>query len=254
MLDKIVAKKRQEVAAKKQKRPLKSLMQDISPGCFALSSALRQSEWSLIAECKSASPVKGRLSRCSVPELAAIYAGNGAAALSVLTDSHFCGSLEDLVSVRQVTSLPLLRKDFIVDPYQIVEARAAGADAVLLIARILSAAELRDFLHTAQGLGLDCLVEVHDTEEVGAVLQTDAAVIGVNNRDLHNFTTDIEHTFTLLPAIGGDRMVISESGIKGRQDALRLKAAGVRGALVGEALVTAGDVAAKVRELALIQK
>jgi indole-3-glycerol phosphate synthase len=253
MLDTIVVKKRQTVAAAKQKSPLEKLAQHLEPGNFLFSAALLRSDWSLIAECKLASPVKGRLcDRYSVSELAKLYAANGAAALSVLTDEHFLGSLEDLTSVRQVTSLPLLRKDFIIDEYQIYEARAAGADAVLLIARILSPGELSRFLAVAHDLGMDCLVEIHDREELDTVLVTDAKIIGINNRNLQNFTTDINQTFELLPYLDGDRLVISESGIRSREDILRLRAAGVRGVLAGEGLVTAPDIPAKVRELTVI--
>lgn len=254
MLNKIVADKRSQVAVLKEKYPINNLINNIQPGRFALSAALRQTDWSLIAECKLASPLKGRLcSRFSVPQLAEIYARNGAAAISVLTDSHFHGSIEDLTDIRQITALPLLRKDFIIDPYQLFEARAAGADAVLLIARILSSGELREFLKIAQELGLDCLVEVHSKDELDAVLATEATIIGINNRDLKTFSTDINHTFALLSDIGHDKLVISESGITGHQDVLRLREAGVQGALVGEGLVTSADIAAKVRELALKQ-
>ncbi|WP_040683310.1 indole-3-glycerol phosphate synthase TrpC [Thermosinus carboxydivorans] len=252
MLKTILAKKYQEVKTAKQRRPLPSLLQDIKPGNFALRTALKQSAWSLIAECKLASPAKGRLcTQYSVPELAKIYTAHGATALSVLTDSHFCGALADIEAVRAVTELPILRKDFIVDVYQIYEARAVGADAVLLIAGILSDGELEEFLTVAHGIGLDCLVEVHNEVELNRVQQTPALLVGINNRNLKTFTVDLMTTFSLLPHCDKRRIIISESGVKTGEDALRLKAAGVQGILVGEGLVKAENIAAKTRELAL---
>jgi len=252
MLDKIVDAKKLEVLLAKKNCPVQNLASQVETGSFALSKVLNAAAWSLIAECKLASPIKGRLcSRFTVAELAAIYSLNGAAALSILTDRHFHGCLQHLAEVRKVTALPLLRKDFIIDEYQLFEARAAGADAVLLIARILSQSQLREFLAIAGELGLDCLVEVHSREELDKVLETEARIIGINNRDLQSFTTDIAQTFTLLPYID-NRLVISESGIGSASDVSRLKEAGVRGALVGEGLVTAAAIAEKVQELAFI--
>lgn len=253
MLKTILAKKYQEVKTAKQRRPLPSLIQDIKPGSFALRKAIKQSEWSLIAECKLASPATGRLcTRYSVPELAQIYTAHGATGLSVLTDSHFGGTLANIQAVRAVTELPILRKDFIVDAYQIYEARAVGADAVLLIAGILSDSELKEFMAVAHGLGMDCLVEVHNAVELNRVQQTPALLVGINNRNLKTFTVDLTTTFSLLPHCDKHRIIISESGVKTGEDALRLKAAGVRGTLVGEGLVTAENIAGKTRELALV--
>jgi indole-3-glycerol phosphate synthase len=251
MLTKIVAEIRQAVAARRQARPLAALVSGVKPGGFALSRALRSADWSLIAECKLASPAKGRLcGRHTVPELARIFTAGGAAALSVHTSAPFRGRVEDLAAVRAVSSLPIMRKDFIIDEYQIYEARWAGADAILLIAAILTDEELARFTALAAHLGLDALVEVHSRAELDRVQRTPAPIIGINNRDLATFTTDLATTFALLPHADPARIIISESGITGGADALRLKQAGVKGALVGEALVTAGDILARTREIA----
>lgn len=253
MLKRIVEKKRQDVEQTKRDYPLASLYQKLVSGRFRLSQAIHQSEWTLIAECKLASPVKGRFSTgYSVSQLAEIYSQNGATAISVLTDKHFDGSIYDLPAVRAVTGLPILRKDFILDSYQIYEARAFGADAVLLIAAILSDSELCKFLTEAEQIGLDCLVEVHSENELQRVLATPARLIGINNRNLETFSTNMQTSLELLPHCRQNRLVISESGIQNGKDALRLKAAGARGILVGEHLVKAGDIALKTRELALI--
>ncbi len=251
MLAAIVAEIRREVDARKQIRPVSAIAREITPGDFAFSRALRSADWALIAECKLASPAKGRLCiRHSVPELARIFTAGGAAALSVHTSAPFRGRLEDIAAVRTVSPLPIMRKDFIIDEYQLYEARLAGADAVLLIAAILTDAEIDRFLAVAGELGLDTLVEVHSLEELQRVQRTPAPIIGINNRDLTTFTTDLTTTFALLPRTDGRRLIISESGITGGHDARRLKQAGVRGALVGEGLVTAGDILARTRELA----
>lgn len=252
MLKKITDKKRQVVEELKKQRPLTSLQQDIVTGQFAFSKAIQQAEWTLIAECKLASPAKGQLcSGYSVPELAQIFTANGATALSVHTDTHFCGRLEDIAAVRAVTELPILRKDFIIDEYQLYEARTAGADAVLLIANILSDDQLKEYLAIAHELGMDSLVEVHTLEELERVQQTPAMLVGINNRDLQTFRTDVQNTFDLLPYCDKDRLLISESGVSHGEEAERLKRAGIRGILVGEGLVRATDIAGKTRELAL---
>lgn len=243
------------VAAAKRKRPLRR--EDIkTKGDFRLRRAIAEREWSLIAECKLASPAKGRLTtRHSVADLAKLYEQNGAAALSVHTDAHFLGRLEDIAAVKAVTSLPVLRKEFIVDEYQLYETALAGADGVLLIAAVLQAEELKRYQEIAEDLGLDCLVEVHGAAELPAALAALAAqapLLGINNRDLTNFRTDVEHTFQLLPQCAG-RLVISESGIKNGAAARLLRQAGVRGILVGEGLVVADDVAAMTREMALME-
>jgi len=255
MLKKITDKKRQTVAATKEERPLTDLLKQITPGNFAFSKALQQSLWTLIAECKLVSPAKGQLcTDYTVPELAKIYTDNGATALSVHTDEHFSGRLADIPAVRAVTTLPILRKDFIIDAYQIYEARVAGADAVLLIAHILSDEQLQEYLDITHTLGMDALVEVHSLEELQRVQQTTATLVGINNRNLETFVTDVQNTFDLLPYCDGKRLLISESGVSNGAEANHLQMAGVRGILVGEGLVKTIDIAEKTRELAMINK
>jgi len=252
ILDEIVQKKKEIVALDKQQLSLYDMKQEILPGTFAMSSKIRNQPWSLIAECKLQSPAKGRLcSSHSVVELAKIYAANQASVLSVHTDPHFLGENEDIKKVKAVVDLPVLRKDFIIDPYQIYQARYLGADAVLLIARILSPQQLKEYLYTAWALGLDALVEVHDEKDILAAQDTPAEFIGINNRNLKTFTTDIQNTLDLLKYCDTDRHLISESGIYGIEDVERLQAAGLQGALVGEGLVRAEDIAGKTRELTL---
>lgn len=255
MLEKILRAKREAVIAAKQARPLEQMMNLARPAGFAFRKALQNTPWALIAECKLASPSKGRLcAKYTVAELAQLYTEAGAAALSVLTDTHFRGTLAHIGEAKRVSSLPVLRKDFIIDPYQIYEARSAGADAILLIAGILSDEQLREYLALTDTLGMDALVEVHTLAELQRVQQTKACMVGINNRDLTRFITDINNTLRLLPYCGRDRLLISESGIKDGVAALRLKEAGARGILVGEGLVTAADIPGKVRELALRKK
>ena len=249
MLNQIVETIRQQVAVRKISHPLVSL--PVQPGTFAFRQALAATDWALIAECKLASPSKGRLCQThTVPELARIFTAGGAAALSVHTSTPFLGKLEDIAAVRAVSPLPILRKDFIIDEYQIYEARAAGSDAILLITAILNDAELDRYLATAHSLGMDCLVEVHTLSELERVKQTVAETVGINNRDLTTFTTDIAQTFDLLPHCDPRWRIISESGIHDTADARRLQKAGVKGALVGESLVRAPDIAALTRALA----
>lgn len=251
MLDEIVRKKRIVVSEEKDKLSLRAIKQELTVGGFALSRKMRKAPWSLIAECKLQSPAKGKLcTTFTVPELARIYAANGATALSVHTDPHFLGDLDDIRKVKAVMNLPVLRKDFIIDEYQIYQSLKAGADAILLIARILSPAQLKEYLYTAWSLGLDCLVEVHSEAEIAVVLDTPAELIGINNRNLKNFTTDIKNTLDLIECCDLTRTIISESGIHGADDIKRLKEVGVRGALVGEGLVKAPDIGLKTQELA----
>ncbi len=252
MLAAIVAQRRRDVAALKKIRPLAALQSAVTPGKSAFAAALRAAPFALIAECKLASPAKGTLcERHTVASLARIFTAAGAAALSVHTSAPFRGRLDDLAAVRAASPLPILRKDFIIDEYQLYETCLAGADAVLLIAAILTDGELDRYLAIAGDLGLDTLVEVHSLEELQRVQRTAAPIVGINNRDLRTFTTDLAATFALLPRTDGRRLFISESGINSGRDTLRLKQAGVRGALVGEALVTAADISARTRELAL---
>jgi len=256
ILNDIVADKRDELAAAKRRAPLGEVKRAAAdqppPKDFA--AALGGVRIRVIAEVKRASPSRGLIAAEFDPvTIARRYAENGAAAISVLTESkHFQGSLEYLASVRRALGErrpPLLRKDFIIDPYQVFESRAAGADALLLIAAILDPGQLGELAGLAHTLGMKCLVEVHDEGELAAVLATPAQVIGINNRDLRTFEVSLETTGRLRPLVPADRLVVSESGIKGRADMERLQAWGVNAALVGEALMTAPDVGAKIREL-----
>ena len=251
ILAEIVERKKFIVEESRARVPPDRLKAELEVGRFRMSRAITKGGWSLIAECKSQSPSKGRLNAThSVVELAKIYEANGAAMLSVHTDPHFLGSNEDFMRVRHAVSLPLLRKDFVIDEYQIYEARWLGADAILLIVRILTAEELKRFLHVAWTLGLDALVEVHAAEDLSTALSTRAAFIGINNRNLKTFETTIDQTLELLPLISKEdrsRVLISESGVQSVDDIKKLRAAGVDGILVGEGLVRASDMAAQTR-------
>jgi indole-3-glycerol phosphate synthase len=199
---------------------------------------------SVIAEVKKASPSAGVIRADFDPvAIARIYATHGSAAISVLTDAeYFKGSLDYLMAVRTAVTVPLLRKDFILERYQLLEARVAGADAVLLIAECLPGKSLEDLHRQATELGLHTLVELHDPEQLSRVLDTGCRVIGINNRDLRTFHTGLEQTLELLPRIPTDRLVVSESGIGSRHDVERLGKAGVKAVLVGESLMRAGDI------------
>jgi len=216
-----------------------------------LAPALRGDHIRLIAEVKQASPSRGMLTSNFNPiRLAQTYAEGGAAAISVLTDaSYFMGSIERLAAIKEAVGLPLLRKDFIFDPYQVYESRAYGADALLLIATILSQGQLEELMSLSHSLRLRCLVEVHDEGEVEKAVLSDAEIIGINNRDLNTFSVDINTTRRLRPLVPEGKIVVSESGIRSRKDVEKLRKWGVDAVLVGEALVTASDVRAKMKEL-----
>lgn len=259
ILDRIVADKREELAARTAAEPLERLKDRAlaaeAPIPFA--PALKGAQLKLIAEIKKASPSKGILDRSLEPlSRARTYTLGGAAAISVLTEvKSFLGSLDHLTAIRVGVDRyypglrpPLLRKDFLFDPYHLYEARAAGADAVLLIAAILPDGPMVELLGLARELGLGTLVEVHDGAELERVLRTDAEVVGVNNRDLRTFVTDIAVTERLRPLIPADRVIVSESGIHTREDALRVRALGVDAVLVGEALMTSENVIARMKE------
>jgi indole-3-glycerol phosphate synthase len=216
------------------------------------SEALVRPGLSLIAEFKRRSPSAGEISgAAAVEDQVRAYERGGAAALSVLTDrAHFGGSLDDLRAARAACGLPILRKDFIVDPYQLYEAAVNGADAVLLIVRALDDTELRSLYAEARGLDLDCLVEVHDQAELERALETDAEVIGINNRDLDEGTVDVATTYELMPDVPAGKTVVAESGISERAELEELERVGVDAVLIGGALMSAGDPEAKARELA----
>jgi indole-3-glycerol phosphate synthase len=253
ILDEILAHKCREIAEAKERVPLSELRKRASSrtaGSFA-NAIEAEGGIKLIAEIKKASPSKGVLLADFDPaKLARTYAENGAAALSVLTDSQFFqGDSAHLRVAKQVSRLPVLRKEFIIDEYQLWESLAMGADAVLLIVAALGETQLRDFLQISSELGLDALVEVHDAAQLDAALRAEASIIGINNRDLHTFHTDLRATLELAPRIPDDVVLVSESGIKTAGDVNQLKEAGVDAILVGEALETSPDIAAKMREL-----
>ncbi len=214
--------------------------------------ALTRPGLSLIAEFKRRSPSRGNIAAgADVATQVGAYERGGAAALSVLTDGpHFGGSLEDLRTARAACSMPIIRKDFIVDPYQLYEAAVNGADAVLLIVRALEDEQLRALHEEARALDLDCLVEVHDAEELERALEAGAEVLGINNRDLDEQRVDIATTFELLPDVPAGKTVVAESGISGRSELEELDRVGVDAVLIGGALMEAADPEAKARELA----
>jgi len=257
VLDEIVANTRAEVARRRAATPRTWLERQCSeaPPARDFESALRPLPGSarLIAEVKKASPSRGVLARDLDPvALATAYATHGAHAISVLTDEkYFQGSLGDLKAVRAAVDVPLLRKDFTIDEYQLWESRAAGADAVLLIVAILDPSRLGELLAAAKGLGLAALVECHTAAELDQALAAGSRVLGINNRDLASFQTRVETTLELLPLIPPGPIVVSESGFFTGADVRRVVAAGAHAVLIGEALVRAADVAAKIRELTL---
>ena len=259
VLDAIVRDKRGEVAHRKSTTPRPALERTCAalPAARDFAAALRPAVGAvaLIAEVKRASPSRGVLApdRPWDPVgLARTYALNGAAAISVLTDEkYFQGHLSLLADIRAAVPVPLLRKDFTIDEYQLWESRAAGADAVLLIVAILEPPLLRDLLAAAKGLGLGALVETHTAAEVDVALVAGATILGINNRDLRTFETRLETTLALLPTIPPGVTVVSESGLSGAADVRRVVAAGAHAVLVGEGVVRAPDIGAKVRELAL---
>ncbi len=253
ILDRIVAHKR---AVELPRLPAvdRVVLRDL-PACRGFRAALKRPAGQtarVIAECKKGSPSKGIFAHDYDPVLIAYhYLLGGASCLSVLTDEKFFfGSLDDLIRVRAAVALPIIRKDFIVDERQIAEARLAGADAILLIVAALEDGRLRDLQGFARELGLDVLVEVHDADEAVRALRVDADLVGVNNRNLKDFSISLDTTYQLLPALlGGGRVVVSESGISTREHCLALEAAGVDAVLVGESLMTAADPASALKRL-----
>ena len=250
-----MAQKRDEVRLRRRSLPLSSLEKLITQrqAPLDLADALGGTPVRLIAEVKQASPSRGVLRPDFNPvELAKEYALGGAAAISVLTEvNYFGGSIDHLAAIREAVSLPLLRKDFIFSPYQVYESRAYGADALLLIVAILEQEQLEGLLSLSHSLGLKCLVEVHNEDEVVRALRSGAKIIGINNRDLTTFDVDINTTRRLRPLLPREQIVVSESGIGSRRDVEKLKEWGVNAVLIGEALVTADDIQTKMRELIL---
>ena len=254
MLKNIIADKKKEVEQRKKSMPLSRLEERIAlcKPVLDFSAALRCSHLQLIAEVKQASPSRGTLVADYNPlKLAEAYSEGGAAAISVLTEEkYFRGSLEHLSVIRANVDRPLLRKDFIFDPYQVYEARAYGADSLLLIAAVLSSSQLEELLSLSHVLGLKCLVEIHQESEIEKVIINNSVeVIGINNRDLSTFNVDINTTRRLRPLIPEDIIVVSESGIKNRNDIDMLREYRINAVLIGETLVTASDISGKIKEL-----
>ena len=253
ILDRIIAAKKEEVERSRRYTPMACIEQAArsAPGAWDFRSALAGRDCAIIAEVKRRSPSRGVLQEGVDPvQVAAVYEKNGAAAVSVLTDGPFFGgSIEDLRAVGRSVGIPVLRKDFIIDPFQIYEARAAGGDSLLLIAGILEGERLRDYLGISKSLGMTPLVEVHGREDLAKAIEAGAEIIGINNRDLRTFRTDKAKTLEVASLIPGDRIVVSESGIATRDDIRRLMDAGVHVFLIGEALMAAPDAGEKLREL-----
>ncbi len=250
ILQRIVAVKREEIATARQRRSLHSLRADAEARRAdvrgfeaAMRAQVAAGRAAVIAEVKKASPSKGVLREHFVPaEIAASYALHGAACLSVLTDERFFqGSAAFLQQARQACALPVLRKDFMVDEYQIAEAGAMGADCILLIAACLDDAQMADLEAAAMAIGLAVLVEVHDGDELDRALRLKTALLGINNRNLHTFEVALSTTLALLPRVPADRLPVTESGILGLADVRRMRDAGVHAFLVGEAFMRAPD-------------
>ncbi len=253
ILAKIVARKRERLAASKRDKPLARLQAEVPATSepHRLVAALQHNRTNIIAEIKRRSPSKGIIRANFDPEaIAANYTTNGAAAISVLTEEDFFdGSLEHLCAVRVVTGLPLLRKDFVFDEYQIYEAAQAGADAILLIAAMLEPTAFNDLLQTAYGLGLDVLVEIHNREEAEKVLPYDVRLLGVNNRNLHTFVTTLDTSLELAAMLPKNLTLVSESGIRTRADINVLRAAGYHAFLIGEEFMRSEDEGAALQTL-----
>jgi len=249
ILDQILTDKYQEVQLGKAKRPVSELQTTKKVKSFL--SSYSKDRFFLIAEIKKASPSKGIIREDFNPvDIARHYQNAGAGAISVLTDSkYFKGELSYLQAVSKAVEVPLLRKDFIIDPYQIAEARYAGASAVLLIVAALKPSQIEEYIHIAKSYDLDSLVEVHDEAELNIALERGAGIIGINNRDLKTFHTDITLTERLRKRIPDDKIIISESGINTAEDINYLKSLGVHGALIGEAFMREKDIEKKVRSV-----
>jgi len=253
ILDDIIDWKRQEIAHAMALEPLERVAAAIAdaPPARSLVAALRHLGVSLIAEIKRASPSRGVLRpRLDPVALGQVYEAHGARAISVLTDQRFFqGDLRDLTRVRQATNLPVLRKDFVVDSYQLYEARAAGADAVLLIVAALGDHDLSSLHSLTRELGMDALVEVHNADELKRALRVEPRLIGVNNRDLHTFEVRLETTARLRPLVPADIVFVAESGVRSGADVRHMADLGVDAVLVGEAIMLSADVGREVQEL-----
>jgi indole-3-glycerol phosphate synthase len=254
ILAKICATTRETIAAAKVQTPIEELqarLADAPPVRDFVASLKAAPDIGLIAEVKKASPSAGLIREDFDPVvIAQTYAQAGAACISCLTDEpYFQGKLEYLSAIRQVVEIPIMRKDFILDRYQVVEARAAGADCILLIAECLNDCEMRDLYFFASELGMECLIELYEPENLDRVLKLDAPLVGINNRNLRTFVTDLNHTIELGKQIPDSTVLVAESGIRNRADVQHLKAGGARAILVGETLMRQDDISAKVREM-----
>jgi indole-3-glycerol phosphate synthase len=254
IISRIIEDKRRVVEESKRAKSQDELIHDIKNICVKSSfkkNISRPHHVNLIAEIKKASPSKGILrADFNLIKIAIAYQANGASAISVLTDERFFeGKLEYIKKVKESVSLPVLRKDFIIDEYQIYETVAAGADAMLLIADLLSKSELCGFYDLATSLGLDVLIEVHKEEDMEKALATEGSIIGINNRDLHTFRVDLSITQKLIRLIPPNRIKVSESGIRSYEDVMFLKSLGLNAVLIGEAFMESADIPSKMREM-----
>ena len=254
ILSRIIERKRLEVAEARRLRPETHLLEQLgaAPPVRDFIAALRSaSDIGLIAEVKKGSPSAGIIRADFDPvQIARTYEQHGASCLSVLTDEHFFhGHLDDLRAVRAAVGIPVLRKDFMIDRYQVLEARAAGADCILLIAECLNDCQMRDLYFYASELGLAALIEVHDVENLDRVLKLDPPLLGINNRDLRTMTTDLDHTIRSAQQVPASTLLVSESGIKTRADIDRVKHGGARAILVGETLMRSPDIGLAVDQL-----
>ena len=254
ILDEICAYKLKEVAENKRLVSIESLKERCGDVPEAVKSGLvlkKDNRIKFIAEVKKASPSAGIIREdFNYINIAKEYEAGGASAISVLTDKEFFkGELKYLSEIKETVRLPVLRKDFIIDPHQIYEARAAGADLVLLIARILTKEKIDEFFTLSHELGMECLVEVHDNDELEKVLETESTIIGINNRNLDTFETNLETTLQLCNRIPDGKIIVSESGIKTRADVLMLEEAGSDAILIGETLMRSRDISQKMKEL-----
>lgn len=254
ILNKIIEEKKKELKISKSSASLKELRNranEVEDFRDFKKSIKSENSVNIIAEIKKASPSKGIIREDFDPvEIAKIYEDKGAAAISVLTDkTFFQGDIQYLTQIRKNVFLPLLRKDFIIDEYQLYEARACGADAALLITAVLDRNQMAEYLELSKELGLDNLVEIHSFKDLEKAMYCDAEIIGINNRDLQTFETSLKTSFELAHEIPDDKVIVSESGINSHEDIMKLKKAGINAFLVGEALMKERDIGKKLKEI-----
>lgn len=256
-LEDIITSKRKEIEGRKSKRPISEFIDSkrLSRGIRPFKEAISGGEGlNLIAEIKKKSPSFKRnfFRKLDITRIANIYKEEGAKAVSVVTDKRFfSGNILHINEVKRAIDLPVLRKDFIIDEYQVYESRYFGADAILLIARILSVDQIKSFIHLAKKINMDSIIEIHDENDLEKALLSGAEIIGINNRDLDTFTISLENTIRLLPKIPKEIITISESGISSNEDVMKIKKAGVNAVLIGGAFLGSNDIKAKIREIML---